>query len=61
MLRGIYNLKHRPNSGAFLGIMEGHAIGILCDFVPVMFLLIFNFKNFNKREEEEGVAEQEVQ
>ena len=26
----------------------GFGIGILCDFAPVMFLLIFHYKNFNK-------------
>ena len=36
------------------------AIAILCDFVPVMFLLIFHFRNFNKKEEKEDI-EEEVQ
>ena len=51
MLRGIYNLKAYKSLVAFQGIMVGLAIWILCDFVPVMFLLVFHFKNFNKGEE----------
>ena len=50
MLRGLYNLKAYKSQFAFEGIMVGLAIWLLCDFVPVMFLLIFHFKNFSKRE-----------
>ena len=31
-----------------MGLLIGFGIAILCDFAPVMFLLIFHYKNFNK-------------
>ena len=61
MLRGIYNLEAKENSSEFKGIMVGLTIWVLCDFVPVMFLLIFHFKNFSKREGEDDTEQEEVQ
>ena len=34
------------------------AICVLCDFVPIMFLLIFHFKNFSGKKEEIEVTEE---
>ena len=51
MMRGVWNLKHEPNTSEFVGILEGISIGLLCDFAPLMFLLIFHFKNFSTKNE----------
>lgn len=46
MLRGVWDLKEHPNSGTFVKIIEMLSIGILCDFVPIMFIMVFHYKNF---------------
>ena len=49
LLRGIWDLKTNPASEAFTMMMESFSIAILCDFIPVMFLLVFHYKNFNAK------------
>ena len=51
MMRGVWDLKNDPNSSAFVVIVMDMTIFVFCDFLPIMFLLIFHFRNFNKREE----------
>ena len=60
MLRGIWDLKIFSFSDAFGRLMIEITIVILCDVVPVMFLLGFHFRNLNKKEEKD-VTEEEVQ
>ena len=57
MLRGIRELENIQHSGTFKHITIDIIISFLSDFVPVMFLLIFHFRNFNKKEEKEIVEE----
>ena len=56
-LRGIWDLNHRQDPGTFKHIIMALTIAFVCDFVPVMFLLIFHFRNFNKKEEKEVTEE----
>ena len=49
LLRGIWDLKVDIDSGAFDMMIESFSIWLLCDFVPVMFLLVFHYKNFHKK------------
>ena len=59
--RGVWDLLRDPNPNSFVGLMDSLAIGIINDFAPVMFLMVFHFKNFNKQAEvieQGGISEE---
>ena len=51
ILRGSWDIKMTSNLTEFWGMIESLSIGIICDFAPVMLLLVFHFKNFYKKNE----------
>ena len=58
LLRGVWDLFEVPDGSTFKGILEGLSIGLLCDFAPIMLLLVFHFKNFSKNTEVPPTPEQ---
>ena len=58
LMRGVWDLISNPASSVFVQDIVTFAIFILCDFVPVMFMLVFHFKNFYKKSAK--VAENEM-
>ena len=46
MLRGAHDQMVIVDAGEFVATLEGLVIILICDFAPLMVLLVFHFKNF---------------
>ena len=47
-IRGLNDLTN-GSDGKFIGIIDDLIVGIVCDFIPIMLLLVFHFRNFRVR------------
>ena len=54
MFRGLFDLKADPNLSNFKELLIAILIGTFCDFVPIMLLLIFHFRNFRDRKPQQA-------
>ena len=46
MLRGIWDLMLTVNFAHFSGMLGQLLVGLICDFAPVVLLMLWHYKNF---------------
>ena len=61
MLRFAWDQIVKPDSGEFVAILEGIVVALICDFTPIMILLVFHYRNFTKTTEAPQKIAQHVQ
>ena len=49
-MRALWDILIDPHFASFKGMLLDQFIGIICDFFPIMILLVFQYHNFNKSE-----------
>ena len=52
LARGIWDLEVNLEFSELKGIVSYLMTGIICDFIPVIILIIFHYKNFRVKNEE---------
>ena len=48
MLRSFWDFFSSTTPSPFVGTLVGFGVGLICDFAPIMFIMVFHFKNFKK-------------
>ena len=49
LMRGTWDIISDTKSGSFVNYVVTITIFILCDFVPIIFMLVFHFRNFHNK------------